>query len=156
MTGREPPACTCNLDMLSVLWLVCGMGKRVLNTFRRFRQVIACLAIALLLLPLLGGLLPQQALSAEAQLAHDLGLSVCSPDRQVPTPSGDQSDHHGQCILCITHANSLTAPEPTLSGMVISSTDGDDAVPQLLRTACAPQHVIPPDDSPPRGPPSLA
>lgn len=156
MTRSEVPGCTCNLDTTSALWLVCSMGKRVLNRFRRYRQVIACLAIALLLLPLLGGMLSQPALSAEAQLAHDLGLSVCSPNRQAPTPANDQSDHHGQCILCITHASSLTAPEPALPGIAVASTDADDAVPHLLRTARAPQHVIPPDDSPPRGPPSLA
>ncbi len=154
--GPGPLSRAFNLDAPCALWLVCSMGKRVLNTFRRFRQAIVCLAIALLLLPLLGGLPPQQALSAEAQFAHDLSFSVCSANRQTPAPSGDQSDHHGQCILCITHANSLTAPEPTLHGLAVSSTEGDDAVPQLLRTARAPQHVIPPDDSPPRGPPSLA
>lgn len=79
------------------------MRSGILQGLRLNRQWLARCLAAVLLLPLLLGLIPQAALSAEAALERDLAWSVCEHDAGTPTDGkGHEQKHETQCILCVT------------------------------------------------------
>ncbi len=62
-----------------------------------WRRWLVGLLLAALLAPVLAGMLPRPALSAEQGLERALQLSLCSTPGER---DGDQ-DHGGQCQLCV-------------------------------------------------------
>ena len=130
-----------------------------MTVLRRQQRAVGRVVMFVFLLPLLLGLLPQRALSAEEALLRDLATSLCS-ENVAGSPVGDQSggqgDRHGQCALCVAGTPHVGPLVPSCIGVIATSEDGLFAVPELDRTARPPRHLIPPDDSPPRGPPLSA
>jgi hypothetical protein len=135
------------------------MMKGLMTVLRRQQRAVSRVVVLAFLLPLLLGLLPQRALSAEEALLRDLATSLCPEDvagLPIGHQPGDQSDRHGQCVLCVAgtpHAGPLV---PSCVSVIATTEDGLFAVPRLDWTARPLRHHTPPDDSPPRGPPLSA
>jgi hypothetical protein len=133
------------------------MRRGWLATLRTWQRAIIHSMIAVLMLPLLLGILVQPIPPAEAALLRDIGQSICSPGGGGPS-SGDQrrqGEHHYTCILCPTGCSSNPLPTPAtgfisfplalrkqlLSNLPAIQTDPISSRPVLL------------DGTPPRGPP---
>ena len=65
----------------------------------RRRRGFARWLVALLLLPVVLGVIPVAPLSAEQALARDLALSICSPNGGQ-NPQKLPATHDQQCVLC--------------------------------------------------------
>lgn len=64
-----------------------------------WRRWLAGLLFAALLAPMLAGMLPRPAVSAEEGLEQALRLSLCSTPGERDTNGGQE--HDGQCQLCV-------------------------------------------------------
>lgn len=64
-----------------------------------WRRWLVGLLLVALLAPVLAGMLPRPALSAEQGLERALQLSLCSTPEERESGSGQ--DHDGQCQLCV-------------------------------------------------------
>ncbi|WP_421693219.1 hypothetical protein [Aestuariivirga sp.] len=107
-------------------------------------------------LPVLLGLVPQQALSASAALDRDIQLSVCGKDGSQQGGGGSHQSPHEHCILCSSGCPSCS-PALGAAAPAFAAVPRPVAVPQPSQTLS----LSPPlrallDASPPRGPPSLS
>jgi len=119
---------------------------------RRFHAVVRWL-VALLLLPVVLGVIPPAELSAEQVLARDLASAICSPngghDPAKPVPLHDQ-----QCVLCTVGCVTFGAGAPGGAFAELAPR------PTLCSAALAPAAQTLPHWSlwrrgaPPRGPPT--
>jgi len=128
------------------------MRSGLVSRLRRFHAVVRWL-VALLLLPVVLGVLPPAELSAEQALARDLALAMCSPngghDPAKSTPSHDQ-----QCVLCtigcVTGAS--VAPGGAFAGLAPAPTLHSAALAPAAQTL--PHWSLWRQGAPPRGPPT--
>jgi len=130
------------------------MRSGILQGLGLNRQWLARCLAAVLLLPLLLGLIPQTAISAEAALERDLAWSVCEHDAGTPTDGkGHEQKHDTQCILCVAGcpicAPALTADLPATSQF---PSDLSGAAPPPEGKTLTTLRVLR-DGSPTRGPP---
>lgn len=132
------------------------MDKGWLALMGKLRGITSRALILSFMLPLLLGVLPARALSAEDALLLDLAGSYCSTGANgSPSDAGDGvADRRGICVLCITGTPSTSRLSPASVGVISKTEHCLFAVPQLDRTARLPVHSIPAHDGPPRGPPS--
>lgn len=86
------------------------MSGRGLGAFRQNRGIVSLALLVALVIPLLAGLLPQPALSAEAALARDIVASRCQPGEEPGQPGMDHQSRDC-CILCSAAAAPVTAPD---------------------------------------------
>lgn len=132
------------------------MRKAWLASLRERRAGFVRLAVLSIVLPLLLGLLPKPALSAEALLLRDIAGSFCLTGGQgQPVESGDEHEGHARCVLCAgAFAGGMAAPARTPGLSAPPRAPGHyppdlrDGLPPLLRALLA--------ASPPRGPPSAS
>lgn len=91
-------------------------GQGILEILRRGRASWSVATLYLLLLPILLGILPKPAPSAEFLLLRDLAASeICTMPGSAKAP-GQPVQHRPECILCSTAcplAGSMPAPLPT-------------------------------------------
>jgi hypothetical protein len=80
-----------------------GMRAVALNGIRRRARGVSLALVLALVLPMLLALVPRAALSAEAELARDVAVSLCTAAGKADR--GTPAVHHDQeacCILCVT------------------------------------------------------
>jgi len=119
---------------------------------RRSRAVARWL-VALLVLPVVLGIMPPVEVSAEVALARDLTLSVCTPNG-AQDRDGTPVSHDQQCVLC-TVGCAFASP-------MIPGGAGVELAPAFAPRFAAPRFAIDArpdwphwrDGFPPRGPPS--
>lgn len=117
------------------------------------RGRVALALILALFLPLLLGIIPQPALSAEAQLDWDIAASLCEPQGEGQGSRDQHAGHEQCCILCPAGASAaVTLKEfpPTVFGPEATSSWAMNPVKPLFH-ARRPELM----DIIPRGPPLL-
>jgi hypothetical protein len=118
----------------------------------RRSRFVAGWVVALLVLPVALGILPPVEVSAEAALARDLALSVCTPNGPQDRGSSPAS-HVQQCVLC-TVGCSFSSPimaggaEAELVRATLAR-----SLPPLSTADTRPHSAHWRDGFPPRGPP---
>lgn len=131
------------------------MGTGAIRNMRRQRSWLAHWLVAVLLLPLLIGILPQPALSVEASLAQDLALSVCSPfeDHQSDGERGHKPAHEQHCIVCSAGCPLCAPALPVNQALSLPSTATNRTLEYDSRDVI-PVYGVLWHGSPPRGPPT--
>lgn len=126
-----------------------------LSKFDQHRRALARLLAAMLLLPVLLGVLPAPALSAEDSLTRDLAISLCAPGGQDKSGQAPLHGHGQDCLLCqagCSMAPAADVPEG-VSDAAWRGNAGHRPVPRLAmderRQALWRTSIIP------RGPPAL-
>jgi hypothetical protein len=129
------------------------MRLGLLTGLRRSRAVAGWL-VALLLLPVVLGILPPAEVSAEEALARDLALSVCTPigaqDHGSSPPSHDQ-----QCVLCTTGCAFASPIVVGGAGVELVLATLARSLALLAVADALPHSPYWRDGAPPRGPPHL-
>lgn len=130
------------------------MARDFLRTPGLKRRGIISWMIAALLLPVLLGLLPQPAVSAETALDRAIAESLCGgtgPVRQQDR----HGDEHQHCILF--HAGTLhcLAGLPAGAGLTVPHPQDERLSLTILRKSAFAHHALHRDGSPPTGPPRL-
>jgi len=119
----------------------------------RRRHALARWLAALVLLPVILGVIPAAPLTAEQALARDLALAIC-------TPNGAQDQgrvpgsHDQQCVLCTVGCVTCA---PMAPGSVVAALAREPHSGPFILTpdaSNAPKLSLRRDGSPPRGPPS--
>jgi hypothetical protein len=114
------------------------------------RGWIATVLLAALLIPMLAGVLPRAAVSAEQALLADITRGICKPDQDPGMPA-TPVQHDMCCILC---AAGSPPPAAKTAGLEILP------LPDSRRTALVPEDPIGPRPglyrapAIPRGPPA--
>jgi hypothetical protein len=129
-----------------------NMQGRVMRWFKTIRQVPALALLFAILAPVLLGILPSAAMSAEQQLSYDTSQNICTNLPSDHDKKQHQGDHNQCCILCNTQNHALlqepvstpvfappVAVHPEKTGLAILAIP--NAPPDLRATA-------------PRGPPA--
>lgn len=131
------------------------MQKGWITRLRLHRCWLAQLAAAVLVLPILLGLLPLPSASASDLLERDLAASLCaSTGPASPGGEGQHHPNHPDCVLC---AVCSSAAGPVLAAAESAFTSHSDfaaaSPPPAVLAGPGPSLLLP--GSPPRGPPSL-
>lgn len=128
------------------------MKPGLVMTLRR-RHALARWMVALLLLPVLLGVIPAAPISAEQALARDLALAICTPNGAQDQGRGSGS-HDQQCVLCTVGCVTCASAAPGGAGLALIA-------PPIIRhlSRISPVATIPDwpqwrHGAPPRGPPS--
>lgn len=119
----------------------------------RRRHALARWLAALMLLPLILGVIPAAPLTAEQALARDLALSIC-------TPNGAQGQgrvpgsHDQQCVLCTVGCVTCSPAAPESAAATLLPRPSTGFVTLVAGAASEPHRSLWRDGSPPRGPPA--
>lgn len=118
----------------------------------RSRRAWARWLIALLLLPIVLGVIPLAPLSTEQALARDLGLSICTPNAAQDQSRAPDS-HDRQCALCTAGCVTCTtfAPVSTVATPIPAPLSGAFIFTPIA--AAEPHGPLWRDGEPARGPP---
>lgn len=127
----------------------------IVQSLRKQQHAIVRWMMAVLVLPLLLGLLPPQ-LSAAESLERDIAASRClDGGAAVPAHPEDHQKHQALCILC-------TSGCATHGAVLVNITAASSPIPArpapavLLPAYLAPAATVFRDGNRPRGPPSLS
>ena len=129
------------------------MHKGIMGWFRLSRRLPSLALLLAILAPVLFGIMPVPAMSAEQQLINDISGSICSPLGHSDTGERAPAQHEHCCILCgpLNHVLGTAgtpalaiAPSLKLRGMdiALSNSEAPPSPPDLRATA-------------PRGPPTI-
>jgi hypothetical protein len=120
---------------------------------RRSRSVGGWL-VALLLLPIVLGVLPPIETSAEEALTRDLALSVCTPNGAQDR--GQTPASHGQqCVLCAVGCAFAAPMMPGGAGAELAQALAADFATPIFASDARPNWPHWRDGFPPRGPPAF-
>ncbi|MFO0990832.1 MAG: hypothetical protein U1E67_02730 [Hyphomicrobiales bacterium] len=119
----------------------------------RSRRAWARWLIALLLLPIVLGVIPAVPLSAEQALARDLGLSICTPNGAQDQGRAPAS-HDQQCVLCTVGCATCAPGVPGNAGATLLPNQPASAVVFVATAISPPDLLLWRFGSPPRGPPT--
>jgi hypothetical protein len=132
------------------------MAGGIMQGLRKHQHCVTRWVVAVLLLPLLLGLLPPAQVSAAEALDRDIAASRClEGGTGLPSGQGDHRQHQDHCILCAAGTHDC--------GMAfINASPAFDAVPERQ------PHIVPlagfhvstliffQDGNRPRGPPAVS
>lgn len=118
----------------------------------RRRHVLARWLAALMLLPVILGVIPAAPLTAEQALARDLALAICTPNGAQDEGRAPGS-HDQQCVLCTLGCVACTpvALGSAVAALLPARPSGPFIVTPIAATE--PHRLHWRDGSPPRGPP---
>jgi hypothetical protein len=118
----------------------------------RRRHALARWLAALMLLPVILGVIPVAPLTAEQALARDLALAICTPNGAEDQGRAPGS-HDQQCVLCTLGCATCTpvAPVSAAAALLPAQSSGPFIVTPIAATE--PTRLQWRDGSPPRGPP---
>ena len=116
------------------------------------RRAIARWLLALLLLPVVLGLMPAAQVSAEQALARDLALSICSPNG-AQNPQKSPASHDQQCVLCTVGCITCAPASPGSATATMNPAPAADPVVLTASIVSRPHWTLWRDGAPPRGPP---
>jgi hypothetical protein len=118
----------------------------------RRRHALARWLAALMLLPVILGVIPAAPLTAEQALARDLALAICTPNGAQDQGRAPGS-HDQQCVLCTVGCVTCTpmAPGSAVAVLLPAQSSGPFIVAPIAATE--PNRLHWRDGSPPRGPP---
>jgi hypothetical protein len=71
-----------------------------MNWFRAGRKLPSFVLLLAILAPVLLGVMPARALSAEQQLLRDTAINICSPFDDADKDKHSSASHQQCCILC--------------------------------------------------------
>jgi hypothetical protein len=108
--------------------------------------------VALLLLPVILGVIPAAPLTAEQALARDLALAICTPNGAEDHGRAPGS-HDQQCVLCTLGCATCTPVAPGGAAAALSPVQSSGPFIVIPIAAAAPHRLHWRDGSPPRGPP---
>jgi hypothetical protein len=109
--------------------------------------------IALLLLPIVLGVIPAAPLSAEQALARDLGLSICTP-KGAQDQGRSPASHDQQCVLCTVGCTTCAPAAPGGATATLMPRQPASPVVFVARINSLAYGPLWRDGSPPRGPPT--
>ncbi len=119
----------------------------------RRRHALARWLVALLLLPIVLGVIPAAPLSAEQALARDLALSICTPNG-AQDQGRSPASHGQQCVLCTVGCVTCAPAAPGSAAVTLVPRPSSGFFRLAASTATEPHWSLRREGSPPRGPPT--
>ena len=144
------------MDRVGAGGLYGGMRTGWIGRLRRKRRGIVLGMMAMLILPLLLGLLSLSAPSAATALDRDIALSLCGPSDQPGEPGSGRHDlRHECCILCSAGCPAC-APSATAGAAAFGPTPrAGHSRPIAADADVRPARPVLSFGSPPRAPPAI-
>lgn len=130
------------------------MDVGIFRLLRRGRHWLVCWLVAVMLMPVLAGVLPASGQAAIADLDRDLAWSICADGEALPSQEGNHGKkHEAQCILC---AAGCPVCAPAMAASPVATVLPKRVPHHALIAAKADAGMLVRvlrDGSPPRGPP---